>query len=95
MEKKLVDLRKYKVFTLEDMKKAILWAHDKSTEGVYLSRLPIDEYLESLQQPTEIEVVIERQCLDPNCDGVNRKGCCIPGDKPKLDSSGNLILKKI
>ncbi len=43
---------------------------------------------------TEIEVEIERQCLDPNCDGVNRKGCCIPGDKPKLDSEGCLIIKK-
>jgi hypothetical protein len=47
-----------------------------------------------LYQPTEIEVEIERQCLDPNCDGVNRKGCCIPGDKPKLDSEGCLIIKK-
>jgi hypothetical protein len=47
-----------------------------------------------LYQPTEIEVEIERQCLDPNCDSLNRKGCCIPGDKPKLDSKGCLILKK-
>ena len=92
---KAIELNKDKVFILEDMKKAILWAHDKSTEGVYLSRLPIDEYLKSLQQPTEIDVEFVMECLDPTCDGVNRKGCCIPGDKPKLDSSGNLILKKI
>ena len=47
-----------------------------------------------LYQPTEIEVEIERQCLDPNCDGVNRKGCCIPGDKPRINAEGYLILKK-
>jgi hypothetical protein len=35
------------------------------------------------------------ECLDPNCDGIDKKGVCIPGDKPKLDSEGCLILKKI
>jgi hypothetical protein len=48
-----------------------------------------------LSEETEWDVEIERQCLDPNCDGINRKGICIPGDKPKLDSEGCLILKKI
>jgi hypothetical protein len=48
-----------------------------------------------LYQPTEIEVDIEMECLDPNCDGINKKGVCIPGDKPKLDSEGCLILKKL
>ena len=48
-----------------------------------------------LYQPTEIEVEIDMQCLDPTCDGINRKGICIPGDKPKLDSQGCLMLKKI
>ena len=48
-----------------------------------------------LNQPTEIEVEIEMQCLDPNCDGANRKGICIPGNKPKLDENGCLILKKV
>jgi hypothetical protein len=47
-----------------------------------------------LSEETEWDVEIERQCLDPNCDGINRKGCCIPGDKPKLDAEGCLILKK-
>jgi hypothetical protein len=46
-----------------------------------------------LYQPTEIEVEIEMECLDPNCDGINKKGVCIPGNKPKLDSNGCLILK--
>ena len=48
-----------------------------------------------LYQPTEIEVEIEMECLDPNCDGINKKGVCIPGDKPKLDENGCLILKKL
>jgi hypothetical protein len=48
-----------------------------------------------LYQPTEIEVEIEMECLDPNCDGINKKGVCIPGDKPKIDSNGCLILKKL
>lgn len=36
---------------------------------------------------------IEMQCIDPNCDDVNRKGICIPSNKPKLDSEGCLIFK--
>jgi len=48
-----------------------------------------------LYQPTEIEVEIDMECLDPNCDGINKKGVCIPGDKPKLDENGCLILKKL
>ena len=48
-----------------------------------------------LPEETEWDVEIERQCLDPNCDGINRKGNCIPGDKPKLDADGYLILKRV
>jgi acetoacetate decarboxylase len=36
---------------------------------------------------------IEMQCIDPNCDGINKKGICIPSNKPKLDSEGCLIFK--
>jgi hypothetical protein len=35
----------------------------------------------------------QMQCLDPNCDGINRKGNCIESNKPKFDKNGNLILK--
>jgi len=35
----------------------------------------------------------EMQCIDPNCDGINKKGYCIPSNKPKLDSEGCLIFK--
>lgn len=31
------------------------------------------------------------QCIDINCDGINRKGNCIESNKPKLDEYGNLI----
>jgi hypothetical protein len=48
-----------------------------------------------LYQPTEIEVEIEMECLDPNCDGINKKGECITTGKPKLDSNNCLILKKL
>jgi hypothetical protein len=36
---------------------------------------------------------IELQCIDPNCDSINRKGICIPSNKPILDSEGCLIFK--
>jgi hypothetical protein len=36
----------------------------------------------------------EMQCIDLNCDGINKKGCCIPSNKPKLDKDGCLIFKK-
>jgi hypothetical protein len=67
---KAMELNKNKVFTLEDIKKAIVWAHDKSTEGVYLSRLPVDEFIQSLQQPTEIEVTF-------NPEEKDSEGCLI------------------
>ena len=50
--------------------------------------------IKSLYQ-TEWDVEVEMECLDKNCDGINRKGCCIPGDKPKIDSEGYLILKRL
>ena len=85
----------HKVFTLEDVKNAMDWImtqyfefHEQPTTGRR------EHYLKSLQKPTEIEVEIEMECLDPNCDGIDKKGVCIPGDKPKLDSEGCLILKK-
>lgn len=40
-------------------------------------------------------VEIIEECLDKDCDGVDRKGDCITTGKPKLDADGCLILKKI
>jgi len=82
-----------KVFTLEDMKQALIAM--QVFHNVLRTTEDREELIQSFLNPTEIEVEIVMECLDPTCDGVNRKGCCIPGDKPKLDSSGNLILKKI
>ena len=97
---KAMEWNKDKVFALDDM---IMQVKAAFYNGVIVGKgndpiFSIDDFVQSIrpiQEPTEIEVEIVMECLDPTCDGVNRKGCCIPGDKPKLDSSGNLILKKI
>jgi hypothetical protein len=85
---KAIELNKDKVFTLEDMmncwNKALKFQEHKQTLG---------EYIQFLQQTTEIEVVIVEQCLDPTCDGINRKGECVTTGKPKYDTDGCLILK--
>jgi hypothetical protein len=86
---KSIELNKNKLFTLEDMmncwNKALKFQDHKETLG---------EYITSLQQ-TEWDVEIVEECLDPTCDGVNRKGECITTGNPKLDSDGCLILRKI
>jgi hypothetical protein len=88
---KNAELNKDKLFTLEDVKKAYIQGKHGGKTQAYVE---FDDYIQSLQQPTEIEVEIEMKCLDPTCDGINRKGICIPGDKPKLDSEGCIILTK-
>lgn len=50
---------------------------------------------EEYNQQNEWDVEVVEQCLDPTCDGVNRKGECITTGKPKLDADGCLILKRI
>jgi len=97
---KAIELNKYKVFTVEDVIDVIYKQVRNGFDGV------IDSFTEAfakecinramkLYQPTEIEVEVEMECLDPNCDGINKKGVCIPSDKPKLDENNCLILKKI
>jgi hypothetical protein len=97
---KAMELNRDKVFTLEDVIDVVYKQVRNGFDGV------IDSFTEAfakecinkameLYQPTEIEVEIDMECLDPNCDGINKKGVCIPGDKPKLDSEGCLIIKKI
>jgi len=84
---KAMELNKDKVFTLEDVRKAYV-------EG-YLDEHSFEVVIQYLQQPREIKVEVVMQCIDPNCDSLNRKGCCIPGDKPRINAEGYLILKKI
>jgi len=97
---KAMELNKDKVFTVEDVIDVVYKQVRNGFDGV------IDSFTEAfakecinkameLYQPTEIEVEIDMECLDPNCDGINKKGVCIPGDKPKIDSNGCLILKKL
>ena len=53
------------------------------------------QYLSLANQQTEWAVEIVEECLDKNCNGINKKGECITTGKPKLDEEGCLILKKI
>jgi hypothetical protein len=107
---KAMELNKDKVFTLDDVKKAIQFGLD----GIYISEDRMYEYedgttenqikrfIQSLQQPTEMDVEIEMICPHPmdtyrcglqyGCDG---DGCNHPNQIPYLDSEGCLILKKI
>jgi hypothetical protein len=97
-----MELNKDKLFTIEDIANTI----NKAREGIVITRISEwetekefeyteSEIIQSLQQPTEIEVEIVMECLDPNCDGINKKGVCITTGKPKLDKEGCLILKKL
>jgi hypothetical protein len=81
---KAMELNKDKVFSLEDMRKAY--------EEGYLDEHSFEVVIQSLQQPTEIEVEIEMEDviqLKKRAGGITNMG------KPKLDSQGCLMLKKI
>jgi hypothetical protein len=90
---KAMELNKDKVFTLEDINRAIDMAkkHDKipNHDGVVVHfEYSKDEIIQSLQQPTEIEVEIV--CMTAmNTEHSTNTGI------PKLDSEGRLILKKL
>jgi hypothetical protein len=95
---KAMELNNTKHYTLEDMmncwNKALKFQEHKETLG---------EHIQSLQQPTEIdvEIVMEKIVDETKMIGAV-KGVKGSGDKittyksvPKLDSEGCLILKKI
>jgi hypothetical protein len=96
---KAMELNKDKVFTEQDiinyMNRVWEWCEGKKDVECSSATELRSKHIQSLQQPTEIEVEVEMECLDPTCDGINRKGICIPGDKPKLDPEGCLILKRV
>jgi hypothetical protein len=79
---KAMELNKDKLFTLEDMmncwNKALKFQDHKQTFG---------EYIQSIQQPTEIEVEIV------TVPALSNNGNVYYGDIPKLDSNRCLILK--
>jgi hypothetical protein len=84
--KKALELLEDKKFSEKDIEFA--WVEGEL--GIHSHK----HVLNSLQQ-TEWDVEIIEECLDKDCDSVDRKGDCITTGKPKLDSEGCLILKKI
>ena len=84
---KAMELNKDKLFTLEDIKKAV-YEGVKIGKGTPFIVPATDDYLKSLQQPTEIEVEIVMG------DFIGIGDNYTPENFPKLDSDGCLILKK-
>jgi hypothetical protein len=77
-------LNKDKLFTVEDMKKVYIQGkHGGKTQ----SYVEFDDFIQSLQQPTEIEVEIEQTLVQSSIQGEAIW-------KLKLDENGCLILKK-
>jgi len=104
---KAMELNKDKLFTLEDMKKAIQFGEYNTDIESFeeISEEDTLQFIESLQQPTEIDVVIEMENYG-YCEGCRKAGMwhCAHADtcgnaetrkRPKLDLSECLILKKI
>jgi len=101
---KAMELDKDKLFTLEDMRNAMDWImiqyfefNEQPTGGRR------ERYLESLQQPTEIEVEIVMETKQQLVNGYKNQpenviGFVVEYENilaPKLDSEGCLILKKL
>lgn len=91
---KAMELNKDKLFTVEDMEKVILNAieftdfqKDQVRKGNYY-HIALD-IIQSLQQPTEIDVEIEMVFLGFEMESGLKM------EEPKLDSNGNLILRKL
>jgi len=103
---KAMELNGDKLFTLDDVRNAIQLARYHSTHnknGVLVCfHEDTDKIIQSLQQPTEIEVEIEMvKVVDETKVIGTVKGVKGSGDKittyksvPKLDEDGCLILKK-
>jgi hypothetical protein len=90
---KAMELNKDKVFTLEDMLKAIQFGED-NTDIESFDDMPEEDklqFIQSLQQPTEIEVEIVTETIN---DGLDEMAQPQYAKVPKLDSEGQLILKK-
>ena len=81
---KAMKLNKDKVFTRENM----IWARDSGYTNFMTEEMFFDKLDMHNQQPTEIEVEIVMESI-----GIGDK--YTPDPKPKLDSEGCLILKKI
>jgi hypothetical protein len=96
---KAMELNKDKVFSVEDMKKACSLIFLALGDG---GNITTDEIIQSIQQPTEIEVEIECHTIKQTkvygaIKGVKGSGHKITttGYAPKLDDNNNLILRRI
>jgi hypothetical protein len=93
---KAIELNKDKLFTIEDMRKALITM--QVSHNVIRTTEDREELIQSLRQPTEIdvEVVYQRACCSDNhtCGDEDNYMICTR-TFPKLDSNGCLILKKI
>jgi len=101
---KAMELNKDKLFTLEDIRIAIVYGEKhRDMDAGKIPYQPFFEFLSSLQKPTEIEVEIEMEKVVDEIKVVGAvKGVKGSGDKittyksvPKLDSEGCLILRKL
>jgi hypothetical protein len=94
---KAMELNKDKLFTLEDVKKVIKLSREKDDykfDGKDCEyKFQDKEIIQSLQQPTEIEVEIEMGQMKLNDDG--QKYGFPDMTLPKLDSNRCLILKRV
>jgi hypothetical protein len=95
---KAMELNKDKVFNIGQAKQIyekacdIGYARgDSLSNDSELMNMDFDDVMKELQQPTEIEVqIVMEEVQEIYRDGTVKWERC-----PKLDSSGNLILKKI
>jgi len=98
---KAMELNKDKLFTVEDVRKAmsigLSIGYGRQFE-IENKSVEIDSYIKSLQQPTEIEVEIEMEIVNTQ---FNPGATCIQDStyisvtkKSKLDENGCLILTK-
>jgi len=95
---KAMELQKDKLFTIENMYEAIRKAksYDEipNHDGVIVSfDYSKEEIIQSLQQPTEIEIEIEMESTRP-IHAMTDKGIKTFTQKEKLDENGCLILTK-
>ena len=93
---KAIELNKDKLFTIEDMRKALITM--QVSHNVIRTTEDREELIQSLRQPTEIdvEVVYQRACCSDNHTCGDQDNCMICTQTyPTLAADGCLILKRI